>query len=136
MRSLTWEEQYNRSLSEATLTERMLEMARLGGWRGHHIRMSKNRVMGVWPKDAWGLPDWLLVHPLTGRTIWAELKRETGKPTEAQIRWLDFLSITGECYLWRPSNLPEIKSVLLDNEIGQTWIRTDCHRVPQQVQPV
>ena len=55
--------------------------------------------------DTAGTPDLLIVHPKTGRTIFAELKvrGKTGnlpKPTPAQYRWLAALGIKNETYIW------------------------------------
>lgn len=57
-----------------------------------------------------GFPDRVLVRD---RVIYAELKRETGTPTDTQIEWLTGLATAGaEVYLWRPSDLDEIARVL------------------------
>jgi hypothetical protein len=60
-----------------------------------------------------GFPDLVLARD--GRVIFAELKTERGKPSPAQDRWM--LEIRGRydtslCYLWRPSDRPEIQRVL------------------------
>lgn len=57
-----------------------------------------------------GFPDRVIVRD---RVIFAELKREKGKPTERQIAWLDGLARAGaEVYLWQPSDLDEIGQIL------------------------
>lgn len=61
-----------------------------------------------------GFPDRVLVRD---RPLFVELKREDGKPTDAQIEWLTGLARAGaETYLWRPSDLEEIAAVL-----GRRW---------------
>ena len=48
-----------------------------------------------------------------GRLVWAELKTETGQPTAEQYEWLYLGHLAGiECFLWRPSDWPEIEAVL------------------------
>ena len=47
------------------------------------------------------------------RIVYAELKDEKGKPTDAQCAWLDALDKAGaETYLWRPSMMDEIVAIL------------------------
>ena len=51
-----------------------------------------------------GLPDDLLAGP--GGVIWRELKRETEKPSPAQIALMAFLRAAGhDVDVWRPSDL-------------------------------
>lgn len=58
-----------------------------------------------------GFPDLVMVKG--NRLIFAELKREKGKVTEAQKVWLKRLEATGaECYLWRPSQWQEVLDIL------------------------
>lgn len=68
--------------------------------------------------DTAGTPDLLMVHPKTGRTIFAELKTRTKtgrapKPSPAQQRWLNALGIKNEVYCWLwPDSWAEIERVL------------------------
>jgi hypothetical protein len=68
--------------------------------------------------DTAGMPDLLLVHKETGRTIFAELKvtSKTGrvpKPGPAQQRWLNWLSKRNEVYVWTwPQDWDAIERVL------------------------
>jgi hypothetical protein len=58
-----------------------------------------------------GFPDLVLVKG--NRLVFAELKREKGKVTEAQKVWLKRLEATGaECYIWRPSQWEEVLAIL------------------------
>lgn len=77
------------------------------GWRlCYHTLHSKG--------SQYGFPDRVLVRD---RVIFAELKREQGKPTDTQREWLDALASAGaEVYLWRPSDLDEIAKIL-----AQRW---------------
>lgn len=72
-------------------------------------------------KSPAGFPDCVILLPLAGvdqyRVVYAELKREKAKVTEAQREWLDALKHTpSEVYLWRPSHwlTDQIQRVLLD----------------------
>jgi hypothetical protein len=49
-----------------------------------------------------------------GRLIFAELKRELGKPTPEQSEWLEALSLVPgiEVFIWRPQDMAEIEGVL------------------------
>lgn len=60
-----------------------------------------------------GFPDLCLTKP--GRLIFAELKRERGKLTQDQHTWQQALSrsLPGvETYTWRPSDMPQITTIL------------------------
>lgn len=101
-------------VSEAEFEEQHVEqLATLYQWRWCHFRDSRREVRpGVFVGDdkARGWPDMVLCRD---RVVYAELKSETGKPTEAQRGWLDWLAgAGGEAYLWRPSDLEEITKVL------------------------
>lgn len=57
-------------------------------------------------KSAPGFPDCVIVLPMQGRTIFAELKKEKGKLSDPQKMWLSALADAGqEVYLWRPTHL-------------------------------
>jgi len=57
-----------------------------------------------------GFPDRVIVRE---RVIYAELKKERGKPTAAQSEWLTGLTKAGaEVYLWLPHDLEEIAKIL------------------------
>jgi hypothetical protein len=88
---------------DATLFNSQRGLAPMLGWRlCYHTLRSKGSQSGF--------PDRVLVRE---RVIFAELKREKGKPTDSQIEWLDQLAFAGaEVYLWRPSDLEEIGQIL------------------------
>jgi hypothetical protein len=65
------------------------------------------------------------------RVIYVELKREGGKPTETQRRWLTALAQAGaEVYLWQPSDLDEVGLVLSG---GWVWLPGSHKLVPKTV---
>ena len=81
-------------------------LVHLYGWRGMHVGPLKTSHGWRTPTrgdlgDGW--PDLMLARP--GRLIAAELKRETGELTEAQLAVLALLRSAGvETYCWRPSS--------------------------------
>ena len=89
-------------LTEHEFTAQLVELATTLGYKRYHTYRSKRSPVGF--------PDEVLVRE---RVIFAELKREDGKPTPDQIVWLTALARAGaEVYLWRPSDLDEIARVL------------------------
>ncbi len=74
------------------------------GWRTQHFWDTM--------RSRPGFPDLVAWCPRTGRTIWAELKTETGKVVPSQVDTLLELSMGNEVWLWRPSDWPEIDLVL------------------------
>jgi hypothetical protein len=79
----------------------------LFGWTRYHTFLSV--------RSAPGFPDLVLVRP--PRLIFAELKSETGKVTDAQQAWLALLEACPGCevYTWRPADLPAIAELLGGN---------------------
>lgn len=89
-------------MTEKEWTAQVVELARTLGYKRYHTYRSKHSESG-WPDEA-------LVRD---RLILAELKRESGKVSDAQQQWLDALAGAGqEVYLWRPSDLEEVGLVL------------------------
>jgi hypothetical protein len=73
------------------------------GWTTYHTLRSRGSKSGY--------PDRTLVRE---RIVFAELKREKTGPTAEQVEWLDRLAAAGgEVYLWRPSDLDDVASVLV-----------------------
>lgn len=88
---------------DALLFNSQKGLAPMLGWRlVYHTLRSKGSQAGF--------PDRVLVRD---RVIFAELKRDDGKPSPAQKEWLDGLAAAGaEAYLWRPADLNEIATIL------------------------
>jgi hypothetical protein len=102
---LTDEERAFRAVTEKQLQTRIIEFARLYGWRVAHFHDSRRQVkpgVFVGDKDAAGFPDLVLVRP--PRLMVVELKRELGKVTDEQRAWIDDLRSCGvEVHVVRPS---------------------------------
>lgn len=109
------------SMSEAEFQAAVIELAQQCGWMVAHFR--PGRTADGWRTpvmaDGVGFPDLVLAKP--GRPlILAELKREDGKITTDQRRWLNTLTQCDgiACFLWRPSDWPATEALLSDDEWG------------------
>lgn len=93
------------SLSEAQFQASVVDLAERRQWRAWHDNdPRRNRA---------GFPDWVFLRP--PRLLFVELKKQGGYASPDQRIWLAELSqcVGVESYLWRPSDWPEIKEVLL-----------------------
>ena len=101
-------------MTEAEWTAKIRETATLYGWFSYHTHNSKFSEKG-WP-------DFVLGHPRRHRTIFAELKTETGKLSDAQRVWLTHLTACGfETALWRPSDMDTVLAVLGPAQRRTRW---------------
>jgi len=95
-----------RVVTEKQLQSRVIEVARLYGWRVAHFHDSRRQVkpgVFVGDKDASGFPDLVLVR--APDVLFVELKRELGKVSDGQQEWLDDLIAAGcEVHVVRPSD--------------------------------
>jgi hypothetical protein len=116
---LTDRERLLRSITEAEWQRTVISYAQAHGWLVAHFRpaMVGDKHMTAVTADGAGFPD--LVMARGGAVVFAELKRETGRPTKEQDRWLGELSnIDAECEgthmvrLWRPSDQDEMQRCL------------------------
>jgi hypothetical protein len=84
---------------ERVLLADIRRVARPHGWQLYHTYDSR--------RSDEGFPDLVLVRE---SVIFAELKRQSHKPTPAQETWLTMLARaqSHETYLWRPRDLPAI----------------------------
>lgn len=97
------------SLTEDDLLTRVLDLARLRGWKVVHYRPAKTAKGWRTPLQGdKGCPDVILAR--RGVVILAELKSETGKATPEQRQWLTQLGDHG--HLWRPQDWPRIAALL------------------------
>ena len=70
-----------------------IEIAEAKGWKRRYHTHDSRRSPG-------GFPDWVLVHPVQHRVIFAELKGFGGMASEEQRAWLADLAAAGaEAYL-------------------------------------
>ena len=101
-------------MSEAAWTAKIRETAALYGWLSYHTHNSK------FSEPGW--PDFVLGHSRHRRTIFAELKTETGGLSGPQHAWLTHLSACGfETALWRPSDMDTVLSVLGPQQRDTRW---------------
>ncbi len=93
-----------KAMSEREYQDLITEYAELKGFLKYHTWNSR--------RSDPGFPDLVLVRP--PRLIFAEVKRESGKVTVHQRRWLDTLGEIPhlETYLWYPSDWPQVRAVL------------------------
>lgn len=103
------------SLTERDLQSAIIETARLLGYRVAHFRAAKTSNGWRTPveADGAGFPDLVLTG--NGRVVFAEVKTDTGRLSEAQLGWLDALRGAGaETYVWRSAQWAsgEIERVL------------------------
>ena len=106
--------------TEKSFQSWILDYARLMGWDAYHPWLSTH--------SASGWPDLALCRP--PRLVFAELKSERGKTTDAQDRWLERLArCNAEAYLWRPSDRDRITIVLgPDDTLAASIARHPAHR--------
>lgn len=92
------------AITERDFQRQVLDLAGILGWSAYHPMLSK------WSERGW--PDLALVRP--PRLVFIELKRENGKTTPHQDRWLGMLRACPgvETYLFRPSDFDELAEVL------------------------
>ena len=99
-------------MTEREFQTQVVTLARFYGWRVFHPLPGMTRT-GRWttPTEGdTGYPDLTLVKAgPRGGVIFAELKTEKGRVSQAQTEWLDELRGAGaEAYLWRPDDLETI----------------------------
>lgn len=95
-----------RSISEAEWQTQVLALASTLGWDlAYHPYYSERSEPG-WP-------DLVLVSTRRKRTVFAELKTETGPFRPEQPHVLSVLAAAGnEVYVWRPSHIDVVRTIL------------------------
>lgn len=93
-------------MNEEQFRRHVRQLAQMRGWTlAYHTHNSRRSDAG-WPDEVYG-------HPTAGRTIFIELKTDTGRIRPEQKLWLHHLSECGfEVALWRPRDLALIVSTL------------------------
>lgn len=106
-----------RTVTETSWQETVELIARSRGWRFIHVKAAVHlpggKVVHVTPynPDAKGWPDLVLFKG--GCRLAAELKTETGQPTDEQLEWLSILRAAGfVTYVWRPRDRETVLRVL------------------------
>jgi hypothetical protein len=99
-------------VTESQFQDSVVELARICGWKVHHAWPTQVRP-GKWiTAAATGFPDLVLVHETLG-LLFAELKTDTGKLSDAQVDWLGCLTLAGvEAVVWKPSDWKQIQQRL------------------------
>jgi hypothetical protein len=107
---LTPEDRRLRAITESAWQQTVTDLATRRAWAWYHSpanRPVNGRVQNIKA----GYPDLHLVRDT--RSIFVELKRETGILTDQQAVWLSALERAGHrTYVWRPSDLAEVREVL------------------------
>jgi hypothetical protein len=96
-------------VNEDALQSRVMDTAKLMGWRRVHFRPAQQR--GRWVTAYTGddgFPDLVLAR--AGRVLLAELKAEDGRFRPGQREWLEAAGDNGK--LWRPADWDSILEVL------------------------
>jgi hypothetical protein len=92
------------SLTEKAFMQQVVDLATLHGWLVYHTYDSR--------RSSPGFPDLVMVKGNT--LLFAELKTEKGKLSQAQGQWLEALSKveTISSHIWKPSDWQEIEMML------------------------
>lgn len=108
-------------INESDWLQQVLDIAAIYGWRVAHFRPAQDGH-GRWKTpvqgEGTGFPDLVLARPRISpaqatQVLYAELKSEDGQPTAEEHEWLETLQQAGgSAWLWRPSDLAEVASVL------------------------
>ena len=102
------------TMSEAELSDCVVQTARLFGWRICLVRPARTAHGWRTPFGADGV-GWPNITAVRGdQLLFAELKAEKGKVTPEQQAWLDVLANVGTTAVWRPAQWAsgEIEAVL------------------------
>ncbi len=99
-------------LGEYEFQVEVVKLARSLSW--HHVHFRPSRTAKGWRTavsgDGKGFCDLILFRE---RTLFVEVKSETGQMSKEQKQWRDWLIAAGQTwYLWRPSDIEDIVQVL------------------------
>jgi hypothetical protein len=90
-------------MTEADLQSRIVDVAKMNGWRIYHTYDSR--------RSNPGFPDLCMVRG--ERLVFMELKADKGKVSPDQVMWLAALSMThAEVYLVYPRHMQEVADLL------------------------
>lgn len=92
-------------IKERQFQDLVIHAARMCGYDVYHTHNSRRSEPGY--------PDLHLVHAGRGESIFAELKTQKGRLSDAQKHWLAILAMAGQrAYVWRPSDWETIERIL------------------------
>lgn len=95
-------------ISEDEFTSNVIELAHFYKWLVFHPRPCRTeKGWRTLMQGDPGFPDLVMVRD--GMVVMAELKKQNGKVSAAQRRWHEAI---GNAYVWRPSDIDEIRKVL------------------------
>lgn len=110
-RKLTPQEQAWRAVTERDYQKQIADLADMYGWTWVHFRDSRRQVgphTFVGDEQAAGWPDLFLARP--PELVAIEVKKELGKTTPAQEKWLEILGACGvDVFVSRPSTFNEVQ---------------------------
>jgi VRR-NUC domain len=101
-----------KQISEADFQRQVIASAKAAGWLVQHSRHAYNKSGRVSTpiQGHAGFPDLVLARE---RVLFVELKKVGAYPSPDQRVWHERLRAAGvEFYIWRPTDWPEIESVL------------------------
>ena len=114
-------------MTEAELQQTVLEAARLRGWHASHFRPA--RVTDGWRTPLAGEPGFPdLVLARAGDVLALELKAERGRPSAAQVMWLDALGAGAPAVLRSALVRPEQLDAVL------RLLRTGVRELPPELE--
>jgi len=100
-------------IRESAFADQIEHLLELFGWTWTHFEPAI-RQSGRWAtplRGDKGLPDYIAVRD--GRLLFIEIKGTGGRPTMAQIAWLEQLRNAGaETFLWWPDDILIAKEIL------------------------
>lgn len=101
--------EYQARMTEAHLTETVIQLAKFHGWQVTHFRPALTEHGWRTPLSGHkGFPDLVLARG--GDVLIVELKTEKGRTTKEQERWAQ--AIGSQYRLWRPRDLEALKEEL------------------------
>ena len=105
-------------MKERDFQRSVIDLAEILGWRVYHVADVRGRLRSG---SGVGFPDLVMVSERQRKTLFRELKTDTGEITEAQAGWLAALQAAGmDADVWRPHDFhpPDRR---IEAELRGTW---------------
>ena len=112
------------AITEAELQATILDLAQTFGWRSHHQYDSRIAPKGRGGRTMTdkGFPDLVLVKD--GTLLFVEVKKEAGKVSRDQEKWLELLRESGaRVEVWRPTQLDD---GTIERTLREGWSNKRC----------